>query len=95
MVKTYRLNLRCKESEEKMETRFKKLNGFTPFEFTITFETEAEAKEFWHRLNCSVSNILKTAEQHRYECPDVEDKSGNQKLFNDFSKIYKPKVKVK
>lgn len=74
-----------------METRFKKLNVFTPFEFTITFESEAEANEFWHRLNCSVSNILKTADQSGYEFPDVEDKSGNQKLFDDFSKIYKPK----
>lgn len=76
-----------------METRFKKLNEFTPFEFTITFETETEANEFWHRLNCSVSNILKTADQSGYEFPDVEAKSGNQKLFNDFNKIYKPRKK--
>lgn len=38
MAKTYHLNSRCKESEEKMETRFKKIDGFAPFEFTITFE---------------------------------------------------------
>lgn len=78
-----------------MQTKFKKLdNVFTPFEFTITFETEAEANEFWHRLNCSGSNIQRTSISSRYEHIDDEDDS-NQKLFNNFNKIYKPKTKEK
>lgn len=96
MVKTYHLNSRCKESEEKMETRFKKIDGsFAPFEFTITFEHENEANEFWHRLNCSASNIERTSVHSGYEYYDDEEESSNIKLFNDFSKIYKPKVKPK
>ena len=76
-----------------METKFKKLDSvFTPFEFTITFETEAEANEFWHRLNCSESNIKQTSAPSRFEHIDDED-NGNAELFNNFNKIYRPKIK--
>ena len=73
-----------------MKTSHKPIDGFKPFEFTITFETEAEANEFWHRLNCSVANIKRTSDQSGYDY--TIDKSNN-KLFNDFNKIYKPRKK--
>lgn len=63
--------------------------AFVPITFTVTCETAEEAREWWHRLNMSGSEIIKTIEGHGgdrvYEF-DV-DKWGNPHIQELFDKL--------
>ena len=74
-----------------MKTSHKPIDGFKPFEFTVEFETEAEANNFWHRLNCKASAIEESAKNGEYEY--IENDTNNIYLFNGFDKCYRPKDK--
>lgn len=71
-----------------MKISYKETSQFKPFQFCITFETESECNEFWHRLNCSNDNIKRSAKALGLQT--IFNDEAFDQLFKRFDNIYRP-----
>lgn len=62
--------------------------NFKPFTIEITFESESEANNFWHRMN--VANEVIAMHNDGYEF--LED--DNSELWENMNDYYRPKAKA-
>lgn len=71
-----------------MQIKTKKVENFTPFTVEITFESESEANNFWHRMN--VANEVIAQHNEGYEFFEAD----HSELWEHVDVYYKPKPKT-